>query len=278
MSVTLPTPAQERIVIIGAGNMATQLAIALAHARCEIVQIYNRSLAAAIALQQRLHQDIAVTDKISEIRNDATLYLFSVSDNALPSIIADMPCNDALWVHTAGSMEAGIFRDKTPHYGVLYPMQTVHKERETDWCGVPIFIEASDEPDCTRIEALATRISGHVIRCDSAQRKAVHLAAVFACNFSNHMYAIAAHLLEAQGLSFDVMKLLIRETERKAEQMAPIEAQTGPAIRHDKNVMSKHLALLEGTPEAELYKLISLDIERYGQNKNSCKNNSNNPL
>ena len=185
-------------------------------------------------------------DRLSEIRNDATLYLFSVSDNALPSIIADMPSNDALWVHTAGSMEAGIFSDKTPHYGVLYPMQTVHKERETDWCGVPIFIEASDEPDCMRIEALATRISGHVIRCDSAQRKAVHLAAVFACNFSNHMYAI--------------------------------EAQTGPAIRHDKNVMSKHLALLEGTPEAELYKLISLDIERYGQNKNSCKNNSNNPL
>lgn len=113
---------------------------------------------------------------------------------------------------------------------------------------------------------------GNVLRCDSAQRKAVHLAAVFACNFSNHMYAIAAHLLESQGLSFDVMKLLIRETELKAEQMPPLKAQTGPAIRHDENVMRKHLALLEGTPEAELYRLISLNIERYGQNGN---NNSN---
>ena len=155
-------------------------------------------------------------------------------------------------------------------------MQTVHKSRKIDWQGVPIFIEASDEQTGKRIEALAAHISENIIRCDSAQRRAVHLAAVFACNFSNHMYAIAARLLEAQGISFDVMKLLIRETEIKAEQMAPLDAQTGPAIRHDENVMKKHLALLEGTPEEELYRLISLDIERYGQNKNITNNQTKN--
>ncbi len=265
-------PTQERIIIIGAGNMATQLAIALDNAHCKIVQIYNRTLSAATALEQQLRQDVAVTDDITAICNDATLYIFSVSDSALPTIIDKIQGNDALWIHTAGSMEADIFKNKTSQYGVLYPMQTVHKTRKTDWQGVPIFIEASNDQALQRIEALASSISENVLRCDSAQRKAVHLAAVFACNFSNHMYAIAAHLLESQGLSFDVMKLLIRETELKAEQMPPLKAQTGPAIRHDKNVMRKHLALLEGTPEAELYRLISLNIERYGQNEN---NNSN---
>ncbi len=265
-------PTQERIVIIGAGNMATQLAIALDNAHCKIVQIYNRTLSAATALEQQLRQDVAVTDDTTAICNDATLYIFSVSDSALPTIIDKIQGNDALWIHTAGSMEADIFKNKTSQYGVLYPMQTVHKTRKTDWQGVPIFIEASNDQALQRIEALASSISENVLRCDSAQRKAVHLAAVFACNFSNHMYAIAAHLLESQGLSFDVMKLLIRETELKAEQMPPLKAQTGPAIRHDENVMRKHLALLEGTPEAELYRLISLNIERYGQNEN---NNSN---
>jgi len=265
-------PTQERIVIIGAGNMATQLALALDNDHCKIVQIYNRTLSAATALEQQLRQDVAVTDDITAICNDATLYIFSVSDSALPTIIDKIQGNDALWIHTAGSMEADIFKNKTSQYGVLYPMQTVHKTRKTDWQGVPIFIEASNDQALQRIEALASSISENVLRCDSAQRKAVHLAAVFACNFSNHMYAIAAHLLESQGLSFDVMKLLIRETELKAEQMPPLKAQTGPAIRHDENVMRKHLALLEGTPEAELYRLISLNIERYGQNGN---NNSN---
>ena len=265
-------PTQERIIIIGAGNMATQLAIALDNAHCKIVQIYNRTLSAATALEQQLRQDVAVTDDITAICNDATLYIFSVSDSALPTIIDKIQGNDALWIHTAGSMEADIFKNKTSQYGVLYPMQTVHKTRKTDWQGVPIFIEASNDQALQRIEALASSISENVLRCDSAQRKAVHLAAVFACNFSNHMYAIAAHLLESQGLSFDVMKLLIRETELKAEQMPPLKAQTGPAIRNDENVMRKHLALLEGTPEAELYRLISLNIERYGQNGN---NNSN---
>lgn len=262
-------PTQERIVIIGAGNMATQLAIALDNAHCKIVQIYNRTLSAAAALEQQLRQDVAVTDDITAICNDATLYIFSVSDSALPTIIDKIQGNDALWIHTAGSMEADIFKNKTSQYGVLYPMQTVHKTRKTDWQGVPIFIEASNDQALQRIEALASSISENVLRCDSAQRKAVHLAAVFACNFSNHMYAIAAHLLESQRLSFDVMKLLIRETELKAEQMPPLKAQTGPAIRHDENVMRKHLALLEGTPEAELYRLISLNIERYGQNENN---------
>lgn len=265
-------PTQERIVIIGAGNMATQLALALDNDHCKIVQIYNRTLSAAAALEQQLRQDVAVTDDTTAICNDATLYIFSVSDSALPTIIDKIQGNDALWIHTAGSMEADIFKNKTSQYGVLYPMQTVHKTRKTDWQGVPIFIEASNDQALQRIEALASSISENVLRCDSAQRKAVHLAAVFACNFSNHMYAIAAHLLESQGLSFDVMKLLIRETELKAEQMPPLKAQTGPAIRHDENVMRKHLALLEGTPEAELYRLISLNIERYGQNEN---NNSN---
>ena len=156
-----------------------------------------------------------------------------------------------------------IFATKCKRYGVLYPMQTVNKERVIEWSDVPIFIEASNEDDTQYLEALSQRLSKNVKRSSSQQRQSLHLAAVFACNFANHMYAIAEKLLYEQGLDFDVMKYLIRETEHKAESISPIDGQTGPAVRNDVNVMNKHLAILGDTPEGELYRLISKNIMQY---------------
>lgn len=262
----------ETIVLVGAGNMATQLAIALAGCGYEFSQIYSRTTASAEELRVRMGRKIAVTNRIEEIRKDATLYLFSISDCALPGVIERIEPNEALWIHTAGSMPLDVFKGKTPHFGVLYPMQTTSKERLPEWSEVPFFIEASTPADTERIERIARSISNHVSRSNSEQRKALHLAAVFACNFANHMYAIAEHLLRQQGLDFDVMKPLIRETEIKAEKIPPVAAQTGPAARNDNNVMNKHMDLLQGTPEKLLYKLISENISRYSR-ENTTNNN-----
>jgi predicted short-subunit dehydrogenase-like oxidoreductase (DUF2520 family) len=253
----------KKIVFVGAGNMATRLALALADKGCYIAQVFSRTIQSAQALATQLGHSTGYTDTIAHIVTDADLYIFSLSDNALPDVVAHMPANDALWVHTAGSMPMDIFAHKCKRYGVLYPMQTVSKERELDWNDVPIFVEASNENDTNHLIALSQLISQNVSRCNSKQRQTLHLAAVFACNFTNHMYAIAERLLNEQGLDFDVMKYLIRETEHKAESISPIDGQTGPAVRNDVNVMDKHLTLLGATPEGELYRLISKNIMQY---------------
>lgn len=251
------------IVVLGAGNMATRLSIALVECGYNIIQIYSRTINSARKLAARLGANVSYTNEISDIYPDAGLYIFSISDNALPDVVAQMSSNNALWIHTAGSMPMEVFSEKTPHFGVLYPMQTVSRERDTKWDEMPIFIEASTVESLQKIEQIASSISQNVKQANSQQRRALHLAAVFACNFSNHMYAIAERLLREQGLDFEVMKLLIRETERKAETLSPRMAQTGPAVRNDVNVMEKHLQLLEDTPEAVLYALISENIDKY---------------
>lgn len=253
----------KKIVFVGAGNMATRLALALADKGCYIAQVFSRTIQSAHTLATQLGHSTGYTDTIAHIVTDADLYIFSLSDSALPDVVAHMPANDALWVHTAGSMPMDIFAHKCKRYGVLYPMQTVSKERELDWNDVPIFVEASNEDDTNRLIALSQLISQNVSRCNSQQRQTLHLAAVFACNFTNHMYAIAERLLKEQNITFDAMKFLIRETERKAENLSPIKGQTGPAVRNDINVMNKHIALLGNTPEAQLYQLISNHIQQY---------------
>lgn len=255
------------IVAIGAGNMATRLSMALVESGHKIVQIYSRTIQSARKLASQLGDDVAFTNDIERIYPHAQLYIFSISDSALPDVVAQMPANNALWVHTAGSMPMDVFADKTPHYGVLYPMQTVSREQQIDWSEVPIFIEASTPEGIQTIKEVADSISQNVKEATSQQRRALHLAAVFACNFTNHMYAIAEKLLQDEGLDFDVMKLLIRETERKAEAISPRLAQTGPAVRRDANVMQKHLQLLQDTPEATLYALISQNIDKYKENQ-----------
>lgn len=253
----------EKIVLVGAGNMATQLALALSNKGCEILQVYSRTIDSARLLADRIGECTMYTNSIAEIVTDADLYIFSLSDSALPDVINQMQPNGALWVHTAGSMPMDVFADKCARYGVLYPMQTVNKDRVVDWSDVPIFVEASNEDDTQYLVQLSQRLSNNVSRSNSQQRQSLHLAAVFACNFSNHMYAIAERLLNEQGLDFDVMKFLIRETEHKAESISPIDGQTGPAVRNDVNVMDKHLALLGDSPEGELYRLISKNIMQY---------------
>ena len=136
---------QEKIVFVGAGNMATRLATALKEKGCCIEQIYSRTEDSARQLALGLGEGVAYTNSVTDIKGDASLYIFALSDSALPDLIEQMPANDALWVHTAGSMPIDVFAAKCKRYGVLYPMQTLNKTRDIEWCEVPIFVEASNE-------------------------------------------------------------------------------------------------------------------------------------
>lgn len=257
-----------KIVLIGAGNLATHLGKALHAAGHDMVQVFSRTMQSAETLASLLDAE-PLTD-IAQVRDDADVYIFSVKDSALVQLVAQLCRHEAdglvedgavnalrkakkgeherVFLHTAGSMPMSVFKGMALHYGVLYPMQTFSKQREVDFSIIPCFVEANDEFAQKQIEGLAREISGRVYQLSSEDRKYLHLSAVFACNFANHCYAISQELLEEHGIPFDVMLPLINETAAKVHEMKPKDAQTGPAVRYDENVIDKQSKLLENHP------------------------------
>lgn len=256
------------IVLIGAGNVATHLGKAFHEAGCRIRMVYSRTKESARILAESI--GCPYTTDITSIDNEADIYIVSLKDSVLDHILPELvKCNSkALFVHTAGSVSIDIWKGLTHRYGVLYPMQTFSKQRDINFNNVHFFIEANTEEDTELLIKTASLISRHIFKASSEQRKYLHISAVFACNFANHMYSICEHLLTSHGLPFSAMLPLIDETAEKVHHLSPVSAQTGPAQRNDHNIMNSHLSLLKDEPEiAELYLRISENIHNYQRNK-----------
>lgn len=254
------------IVFIGAGNLATNLAKALYQKGFRIVQVYSRTKESASALAKEVEAEY--TTDLQDVSKEAKLYIVSLKDAAFVELLPQITegKQGSLLVHTAGSISMNIWEGHAERYGVFYPMQTFSKQREVDFQEVPFFIEAKKPEDVELLKAIAGTLSDKVYEATSEQRKSLHLAAVFTCNFTNHMYALAAELLEKYKLPFEVMLPLIDETARKVHELAPREAQTGPAVRYDENVIDNHLSMLADTPALqEIYKLMSKSIHEHHQ-------------
>lgn len=255
-----------KIVFIGAGNLATRVSLEMKRKGFDIAQIYSKTEESASTLCDKLNAISEGTDYTTEIASvitDADLYIFSVKDAVLEDILKQMMPNSGIWVHTAGSIPMDVFSPYTSRYGVFYPLQTFSKTREVDFSVIPVFIEGADEGIIDKLMSVGEKISDDVRFADSEQRRHLHLAAVFACNFTNHLYAVAAKLIEDKGLSFDAIRPLIAETAAKIEQIAPADAQTGPAIRYDENVINKHLSLIENEKFRDIYSLMSKSIHEF---------------
>ena len=253
----------KRIVLIGAGNVATHLGMALQAKGCEIVQVYSRTESSASELAECLQ--VPYTISLEDVSVDADLYIVAVKDAVLQELIPSVVKGreDALFVHTAGSIPMSVWEGHALRHGVLYPMQTFSKAREVDFASVSFFVEANGDSDLMMLKTMASALSPKVYEATSDQRTSLHMAAVFACNFTNHMYALSVRLLEKNGLPFDAMLPLIDETARKVHELHPLDAQTGPAVRRDENVMGKHLTMLTDEPEIkEIYKMISDSIQK----------------
>ncbi len=252
-----------RIVLIGAGRLGTNLGLALTKAGHTVMAVYSHTLPAAQALTEKTGG--VATDDLSALPQEADLFIVSVKDAVLLSVITQVVIGreDQRFVHTAGSMPMSLFEGKVQHYGVFYPMQTFSKERLVDFCQLSIFVEGSDKQTTDVVKELALSLTQKVFELSSDERKYLHLAAVFACNFVNHCYAISADILEQHGLPFDVMLPLIDETARKVHELHPYDAQTGPAVRYDENVIRMQASLLETDPLVkDIYERLSNDIHQ----------------
>lgn len=250
-----------RIVFIGAGNVATHLAPAMERAGIgRVVQVWSRTIDSAEPLCNRL-ESATPTAHVGDIIADADLYVVSLVDHAVNALIPSLPANDALWVHTSGSVDMRVFAPLTSRYGVLYPLQTFSREVDVDMVHVPVFIEASTDAVAKELRDIATRLSQTVHYADGALRARMHIAAVFACNFSNYMFTIADDLLRRDGLDLSVLYPLLEETVRKALKGSPAAGQTGPAVRGDSDVVERHASALP--PElASIYLSLSDAIYR----------------
>ena len=249
-----------QLVIIGSGNLATQLSLALQENGHNIMQVYSPTSEHAKTLADRL--DCQAVSSLSDIRTDADAYIIAVKDDAIRGL-AETLCPDrtkAVFMHTAGSVPMEIFDTQAVHYGVLYPMQTFSKTRKVHFREIPCFIEAVDQKTMTITRALAESISDHVQEVDSPRRAKLHLAAVFAANLTNHCYRLAERVLQEEDLDFRLFLPLIREVARKVSVMSPKDAQTGPMVRYDVSVMDKQLSLIHDERTRQIYRLMAESI------------------
>ena len=247
----------KRVVIIGSGNVATSLAHGLA-AHCQVAQIYSRTLAHAQTLASAIDCPHAIDD-LQDLLADADAYIIAVKDDAIADIITSTADNGALWIHTSGSKPIDLFAGRREHYGVLWPMQSFSREIVATLDDVHFFAEASDESTLADLMALGHLMSRHVIEADSVKRRQLHVASVFSCNFANHMWTLASEVLHDADLPFEAMLPLIRTTVDKLDRLSPFQSQTGPAARHDHQVIDSHLAMLDGD-KRELYRMLSDSI------------------
>ena len=194
----------------------------------------------------------------------ANVYIYAVKDQALPQVAAQLVNKEkSLHLHTSGSMPMSVFGADKPHAGVFYPFQTFSKARLIeDFSTVPVFFEARGIDDISAVYSLALTITSHVYETTQHDRERLHVAGVYACNFTNLMYTLAAELLKDTHIPFSALLPLIDETAAKIHSLAPRDAQTGPARRGDENVMKHHLDILPTAEQRELYQRLSEEISK----------------
>ena len=250
-----------RIVMIGAGSVATHLSMALRNAGHIILQVYSRTNTSAMQLAKLMNCDYIANN--STIRKDADLYVLALSDEAIVDFVSKYSFPQAMAIHLSGGLEIDLFKGKIQNYGVMYPVQTFSKGRDIDFNSIPICLEASNPETEELLVRLAGQLSSSIHIVNSVQRQMIHLAAVYSCNFVNHFYDIASRILKKNDLPFELLYPLIIETADKVQENLPGDVQTGPAKRNDQAIINKHLELLSSNLRYQsLYSELSKSIRQ----------------
>lgn len=242
-------------VIIGSGNVAYHLAKAFILNNIPLVQIFGRNKTAVQEISNELNIPFS-TQRLE----DADLYIICVSDNSVEVVSKLITKKDCLVVHTSGSLPKEVL---TGEYrkASFYPLQTFSKSKELNYTKIPFFIESENEADKELLFDIASKISENVMESNHEKRKYIHLTAVFACNFVNHLFSRAKEISDSQQIPFDYFLPLIDETVQKIYEIEPKLAQTGPAVRNDIRVLQLHEQLLQGE-SLEIYKTMNHSIKK----------------
>ena len=239
-----------KIVLIGSGNIATHLGKAFADAGHQILQVYSHTIANANALAIALSSE--GIKELKDINLGADFYLLAVSDHVLKEVVNSLPKDIAgVVAHCSGGTDISIL-SQFNLYGVIYPIQSFSKHKDLDLQHTPFAVEGNNTLSYEVLHELASEISDQVFPCDSPQRLALHVSAVFANNFSNALFQIAFELLKEHNLSFDLIRPIIQETAEKVQKHEPKDVQTGPAVRNDKTTMSTHFNFISSHPDWQL--------------------------
>ena len=252
-----------KVGLLGSGNMAWQIGPSLQQAGIPVVAVCSRTKLHAQKLAHRLGCP-SYTDWGALKKLDVDIWICCLADSALETVLPQLKIHPkSLLAHTSGSQPLSVLSKYQKRTGVFYPLQTMTRGKRIDFMQVPIFLEGSTEADVLELQSLAIKLTPRVHRANSEERRKLHLASIFACNFTNHLWAIASDLLNEQGYDLSVLSHLIHETTEKALMMAPEDAQTGPAVRGDQNVMDQHLKALSNNQEyQEVYEKLSESIQK----------------
>jgi predicted short-subunit dehydrogenase-like oxidoreductase (DUF2520 family) len=251
------------IVMIGSGNVAAILGRKFWRAGHHMLQVYSRNASAASALAYEW--DTESTNYKTMINPNADVYIIAVNDDSIAEVANNLILPGKVVAHTAASVSKDVLKNITAHYGVFYPLQSLRKEM-TQLPQVPIFVDGNDDKAKRTLEELARSISGDNLTVASDDdRLKLHVAAVVVSNFVNHLYALVEDYCRKEGLDFKLLLPLIEETAFSKKQISPSEAQTGPALRQDKETIQKHLDLLKAHPQLKnIYLLITESIQQKG--------------
>lgn len=252
----------QKVVLVGAGNVATHLGKAFQKTGSNIVQVYSRTTSSAITLASILGSE-AISD-LNKITQNADLYIIAVSDSVTKDILSKIQLKgNPIVIHTSGSLSMDILGNISKNYGVVYIPQTFVKNISLDYAGLHFCIEASNEQTLQELREYLKQISNYITNINSEQRTVLHLAAVMVSNFTNCLYGIADEILSKENLSLGILQPLINETAKKPMVGKPKDLQTGPAKRHDENIINQHLEMLKNNSDyLELYKLFTKIIQQ----------------
>ena len=248
-----------KIAIIGGGNVATHLVNAFSKTKeVALVHMYARN----ITQIEHLKHKTPITNSL-DLLVDADIYIIAVSDDAIANVSSKIDKKNSMVLHTSGSVTINTLRNNG-RKGVFYLLQSFSKDKNVNFDEIPFCLEAENKQDLVLLESLAKSIGKKIYHINSAQRKQLHVAAVFVNNFTNHMYKIGADICEKHQIPFEILHPLIQETSAKITELTPKNAQTGPAKRNDRKTIKNHLDLLT-EKQQEIYQLITKSIQNNGE-------------
>jgi len=236
-----------RVVIIGAGNVASVFGRLISAASHEIIQVCSKSISSAQSLGKEL--GCSFVDNLEAVDLTADIYILAITDNALLNIQDSIFLGDKLVVHTAGSVSKKVLSNISSQYGVLYPLQSLRKDQSADQSIIPLLIDANNESVLSIIEQFAFTLSSVVCIVGDEKRLCLHLAAVIVNNFTNHLYTLTADYCDNEGVDFKMLQPIIEQTALRLRTKLPRDLQTGPAIRNDQSTLNKHIQALSNHPE-----------------------------